>query len=62
MILSKASSEKRKKSFLLLAPPLTLLLSLDQHLVVALLEAIELVLLQSKSYRERDPDNYIHEE
>lgn len=60
--MSKASPEKRKKSFLLLAPPLALSLSLDQHLVVALLEAIELVLLQSESYRERDPNKYIYEE
>ena len=61
MVLHEASSQKRYHRCLILAPPLSLLLMLDQHLVIALLEASELVLLHPESYRHRDPNQYVED-
>ena len=61
MVLHETSSQKRYHRCLILAPPLSLLLMLDQHLVIALLEASELVLLHPESYRERNPNHYVKE-
>ena len=61
MILQDASSQKRHHCCLVLAPSLSLPISLDNQFVIALLEAIELVLLHPESYRHRDPYQDVEE-
>ena len=61
MIVQDSSSQKRYHCSLVLAPSLSLLIRLDNQFVIALLEAIELVLLHPESYRHRDPNQDVED-
>ena len=61
MVVKDASSQKRYHCILVLAPSLSLLIRLDNQFVIALLEAIELVLLHPESYRHRDPNQDVED-
>ena len=61
MIVQNASSQKRYHCCLVLAPSLSLLVRSGNQFVIALLEAIELVLLHPESYRHRDPNQYVED-